>query len=94
MAYNCMRVIFGEGGRDECFIQATGILRVVMAVVYLVLSSFSSSMSLRDALTLLDTSLPWENSRCRSLKVMLSGAPGAAFSCSWLRGGGINTSRN
>jgi hypothetical protein len=51
-------------------------------------------MSLRDALTLLDTSLPWENSRCRSLKVMLSGAPGAAFSCSWLRGGGINTSRN
>lgn len=52
----------------------------------LVLSSFSSSMSLREALTLLETSFPWEKRRWRSLKVRLSGASlGIEFSCSWLR---------
>ena len=52
-------------------------------VYYFVLSSFSSSMSFREALTLLDTSFPWEKSRWRSLKVILSGAsPVKVFSCS------------
>lgn len=55
-------------------------------VYCLVLSSFSSSMSLREALTLLETSFPWEKRRWRSLKVRLSGAPlGIEFSCSWLK---------
>lgn len=55
-------------------------------VYCLVLSSFSSSMSFLEALTLLDTSFPWEKRRWRSLKVRLSGAsPGMEFSCSWLQ---------
>lgn len=55
-------------------------------VYCLVLSSFSSSMSLREALTLLETSFPWEKRRWRSLKVRLSGASlGIEFSCSWLQ---------
>lgn len=56
-------------------------------VYCLVLSSFSSSMSLREALTLLETSFPCEKRRWRSLKVILSGLPpGIEFSCSWLHG--------
>lgn len=51
--------------------------------LHLVLSSFSSSISFLEALTLLDTSFPWEKSRWRSLKVRLSGASlGMEFSCS------------
>lgn len=55
-------------------------------VYCLVLSSFSSSMSFLEALTLLETSFPWEKRRWRSLKVRLSGASlGMEFSCSWLQ---------
>lgn len=50
----------------------------------LMLSSFSSSMSFREAFTLFDTSFPWEKSLCRSLKVRLSGAPPIVFSWSGL----------
>lgn len=43
-------------------------------------SSFSSSMSFRDAFTLFDTSFPCEKSLWRSLNVRLSGAPPIVFS--------------
>lgn len=45
-------------------------------------SSFSSSMSLREALTLLETSFPCEKSLWRSLNVRFSGAPAIEFSWS------------
>lgn len=45
-------------------------------------SSFSSSMSFRDAFTLFDTSFPCEKSLWRSLNVIVSGAPPSVFSWS------------
>lgn len=53
---------------------------------HLVFSSFSSSVNLREALTLLETSWPWEKRRWRSLNVRFSGAPGPpGTSASWLQ---------
>lgn len=48
-----------------------------------VFSSFSNSISFREAFTLLETSFPCENSLWRSLNVRFSGAPLMEFSCSW-----------
>ncbi len=47
-------------------------------------SSFSSSMSFRDAFTLFDTSFPCEKSLWRSLNVRFSGGPPIVFSWSGL----------
>lgn len=82
----------GGGGGDVVVLQvALGRWRP-SAFYYLVLSSFSSSMSLRDALTLLETSFPWEKRRWRSLKVRLSGLPlGIEFSCSWLQNAQVDS---
>lgn len=74
------------GGGGDVVLQVAPGRWTPPAFHYLVLSSFSSSMSLRDALTLLETSFPWEKRRWRSLKVRLSGLPlGIEFSCSWLQ---------
>lgn len=54
-------------------------------LLHFVFSSFSSSVSLREAFTLLDTSCPWEKRRWRSLKVRFSGAPAPPGTpASWL----------
>lgn len=59
--------------------------RAVPSPLHFVFSSFSSSVSLREAFTLLDTSWPCEKRRWRSLNVRLSGAPALpARSASWL----------
>lgn len=65
-------------------------LHELFFILYFVLSSFSSSISFRDALTLLETSFPCEKSLWRSLKVKFSGAPPNEFSWS----GPLETKQN
>lgn len=75
--------------------RAGGRARGAEALAHFVFSSFSSSVSLREAFTLLDTSCPWEKRRWRSLKVRFSGAPvPAGTPASWLQGGRHKVTRH